>query len=497
MRNRRSLGRALALALASATLAGQALGGQLGRSGRWFTVDGVPKYLIGIDSQELAADTTIDSTAKLDAIRDAGLNKVRIWVYNYFLGCRTGFSHPAPLVGCPSAPEFQFVWNDSYWAQVKAFVQAAGARGIYVEVTVFAPNNLDSAAGWNGTGNSPWPNLWNDAYNDIGAFAANAAGHFIPDFFNLNTAQNGFQLRGFQEAFVNKTIFELGEEPNVYIEIANEFPLGGTKTGACGAAPPPSAADANNLTVVAWHKYFIDYAATRTSRLVAAHTQQGWGPNLKGASNYWELPNLDVMNFHLYNYDPACVSQVLSPAQRKGKLLSNNESGNYRLQSDGGLDGQTRLAWATLVSGAHFGLYEDDSSLIGDAAFQAAARRLFSVKFVAESMAFWRMSPVRPDGSEFDNVVTNGPAAQWQVLAEDAAQYLVYYWDVNNAKRTNAARIYLPAGTWAYTWYDARTAFVRARGQVTGGVHASILSPGVSQWNGPSGVVLKVVRTGP
>ena len=59
------------------------------------------------------------------------------------------------------------------------------------------------------------------------------------------------------------------------------------------------------------------------------------------------------------------------------------------------------------------------------------------------------------------------------------------------------ARIYLPAGTWAYTWYDARTAFVRASGQVTGGVQASIPSPAVSKWNGPSGLVLKVVRTGP
>ena len=58
----------------------------LQRSGRWFTYDGVPIYLIGYDRQEFFADPLLDYEKALDLYVAYRINKVRVWMYNWWGG---------------------------------------------------------------------------------------------------------------------------------------------------------------------------------------------------------------------------------------------------------------------------------------------------------------------------------------------------------------------------------------------------------------------------
>ncbi len=125
-------------------------------------------------------------------------------------------------------------WNPGFWADVRAFAQAAAARGIYVEFDLIDAWVLK-------TGVSPWALERNvNGYNGGGC-----------DAISHST------LDGRQEAWLSKIATELGGEPNVLFQISNE-------SDVCRPEVNP-----------AWEKAVYDFMKSRTARPVGTNSNNG------------------------------------------------------------------------------------------------------------------------------------------------------------------------------------------------------------------------------
>ncbi|MEK7384385.1 MAG: hypothetical protein AAB262_14005, partial [Elusimicrobiota bacterium] len=386
----------VALLLGPATAFGQS---GLGRSGRWFTYDGQPTYLVGFDAQELAADPSIDYVAALDLLAQYRSNKVRIWTYVWF---GTSFGALTPWAKDANGRHNLDQWNPAYWTRVQDFLAKARDRKIVVEISVFAP--YPGAAWWWNDQNL----AWNSAFNTNGAFSSNSSGLFQPEFFDLNYAErstSGKTLRDYQQALVDKAVAEFGGYENAYFEVMNEF-------GTYG------------LDVVQWHPWQLhwaqrlDAASPRQVALYAGGGGESYHPEL-----YQDKSYVDVMTIRSLG-SPQEISDMLHSAQTSGKAISLNETtGEFHTD----LETHMGYAWGMFMSGGHVGLYEDDSSRFGDAAWTAAAQRLQALRDIADKARFWELSPVDAAGNEYDGLLSQGPAGgQRQVLAKPGSGYIAY-----------------------------------------------------------------------
>jgi hypothetical protein len=456
----------------------------LDHAGRWFTYDDQPTYLVGMDAQELACNPAVDYVAALNKMQEYRINKVRIWAYCYW--DTATYFHPWVF----KDGKFDLSqWNTAYWKRMNDFVEKARDRKIMVEVCIFAayPN-------WT---NGFWKrNLaWKKEMNVNGVYSANSSGDFYPQFFDLDYAENGKKFSDYQQALVDKTLAELGDSDNVYFEIMNEFGADGTDMKKYA---PWVLHWANRIKTVQFPPPLQDVTL---QRMVSAHAG-GTSAGNDGTTatfrpeDYWSQTDVDVMNFRSFSpkNSPQGVSNWLHTSQLKGKVLCVNES-NFGLQDYvNDPDGQTRYSWGLLLNGAHMGIYVDKSTTIGDAAWLVIAKRLKAIRDVVDKVRFSEMSPVDALGVQYDGLVTQGPSgSNRQVLANPGSQYLAYFWGSQSTANT---LIKLPAGTYAYAWYDARDAALRRSGTVTtGGGTASIPAPGISGWKASVGLALVVTRT--
>jgi len=113
-----------------------------------------------------------------------------------------------------------------------------------------------------------------------------------------------------------------------------------------------------------------------------------------------------------------------------------------------------------------------------------------SLRTIVEMTDFQHLRPVRPDGSEYDDLVLKGPTEHWQVIANDGVSYIVYFWGDGDM---SATEISLPPGTFRYSWMDTRekksplktgTVTVRRSGR------ARIEPPDADNWDIRAGIVL-------
>lgn len=446
----------------------------LERSGRWFTYDGQPVFLAGFDTQEIASDPTIDYVAALDEFTKYNINKTRIWVYTWF--GETSFNAYTPWAKQNGKHNLD-QWNSAYWQRVKDFIREAEKRGIIVEVTLFSTYPAPANFMWN---NPAKRVAWNKEFNTNNAFTTNSSNHFYPEFFDLNLREkssSGKTLKDYQQAVIDKTIAELGSFPNVYFEIHNEYPA----VWRVSDAHPIDRAHG-------WQTHWINYVNSNTSRLVSANSVEVT-EDLYGIDYFKSNPNLDVMNFHLHESNPNKISDMLHPLHTSGKILFDNES----LDFHNDLDGQMRQVWGLFLSGGHGALYEDDSSRIGSSGWINGAKRLQAMRAIVESVPFWRLSPVDSGNNEYDGLVSQGPAYDWQVMADPGSTYFVYFWGTKRStSRRTSAKINVQNGSYRYTWYDVRNAAVLGSGSFTGSGVVTISSPSRGSWSGGAGLVLVV-----
>ncbi len=457
-------------------------GAGIQRQGRWFTYNGQYVYYVGADTQQLAADTSLDYISILNQFQANGINKVRIWVDAYW-----DLNYLHPWVYNASTAKYNLdQWNNTYWTRLKAVVSAAQQRNIIVEISIF--DAYPESPNW--FVNDTMRVAWNKSYNSNGAFSANSSGHFYPEFYDLNSTEkstSGKTIKDYQQALVDKTLSELGGYPNVYFEIMNEF-FERVSTFPNGFA-----------TIAPWQQYWANYIAQRTDRLVVTHVHDATNSQANktvGQEYFWDMPSVDVLNYHLYQTDPGTISSMLNAAQRKGKVLQNNESYEWYVKNPDGsgqvtqanLDKVTKEAWGWFLSGGYYGFYNAQHTEYTN--WSQLGTRAKVLHDLAAKVRFWEMSPVDSSGNEYDSLVTQGPGSSntaRQVFANPGSQYVVYFW---GTPRTTNVSIQLPTGSYRYEWYDPRSGNLISSGTVTGGSATTITSPGTSTWSGAVGVAL-------
>lgn len=452
----------------------------LTRSGRWFLYKGAYVYLAGIDAQELVADPTYDSTAVLDKLQAYRINKLRIWIDAWFGGA--GYLRPWQYDGQTGRFDLD-TWNDAYWDRLRAFAAAAQARDIIIEVSIFDayPHDADPNGWWLSPG---FRQAWNKEFNRNGAFSTNSAGHFYPEFYTLGgreRSSSGKTLHDYQQALVDKVIGTFAPFPNIYYEINNEFPGDDTLRHA---------------DVYSWQLYWAGYVRQRSRKLVDVHAGGDREGPTGGVQLYWDQPNVDGIDFHLYEQSPDTISSLLHGAQLKGKILQCNES--YVWYSNGALDTErmdsaTREAWGWFVSGGHYAFFNGHRTQY--AGWEIMANRIKMLRDFVDQLQWWRMSPVDRSGGEYDGLASQGPTRRWQILADLGSQYVVYYWDDGSEEPgTREARIRLPAGRYRYRWYDPASGEMLAGGTITGGTGRAAVPAPAATWNKAVGVVLLIQR---
>ncbi len=396
-------------------------------SGRWFLYDGKPIYLVGFDRQELASDPQLDYVQVLDQYARYRINKVRIWIYNWWGG-------PALLAPWSYNPDIGKYdldqWDAVYWERLKGFLAAAEARGIIVEISIFADYSYH-ADQWS---DPTWRYAWNRDFNVNGAFSTNKNGGFFPEFYDPDyneRSSSGRTVHDYQQALVDKTLQEVGPFSNIYFEVANEFPGDSDPLGLINLVYP-------------WQQYWANYIKERSPRPVNVHAQESSGPQTLGVQYFSDEPYIDALGFHFYTWDPSRISDLLNPIQNKGKVITNNETFDISnapavTSYDQFYNGETRFAWAMFTSGGYIGHADygsGDTGMNGDYSrfmatdeWKEGAGRAGALRNIAESVKFWQLSPTDADNNEYDGLVTAGPSGpNWQVLCKPGSEYVVYFW---------------------------------------------------------------------
>jgi hypothetical protein len=192
---------------------------------RYFLFRGEPAFLLTSGEHYGGVlNLDFDKTPYLDELKARGFNLTRIFSGTYrevpgsfnikdnTLAPKRGrFASPWVQVQKPGEPEkFDLDrFDDAYFRRLKAFVQAAGDRGIVVEYVLFCPlyeEGLWAASPMNAANN----------VNGVGKFPRDEA-----------LTRKHPELVKRQLAFVRKAVTELNGFDNVYFEICNEPYFGG------------------------------------------------------------------------------------------------------------------------------------------------------------------------------------------------------------------------------------------------------------------------------
>jgi hypothetical protein len=127
------------------------------------------------------------------------------------------YARTGPGMGLDGKPKFNLdKFDESYFDRLRARVQQAGERGIYVAVMLF--QGWSSAKGW--LGGKPWRGHPYNPQNNIQGFEGNKKGDTGPDLDDT-------RVRERQAAYIRKVIDTLNDLDNVLYEVTNE---GGNKS---------------------------------------------------------------------------------------------------------------------------------------------------------------------------------------------------------------------------------------------------------------------------
>jgi hypothetical protein len=330
---------------------------------------------------------------------------------------RTFTPFPWPRTGPGMAsdgkPRFDLSKHDqAYFDRVRARVMAAGARGIYVAITLFD--------GWD----------VNRAYNDKDGGFPYGAGN------NLNgIAVNGVQSQtltnaaavAIEEAYVRKIVDSVNDLDNVLYEIANESDGGGK----------------------AWQAHMVDlihqYEATKAKR------------HPVGITAY--IPGTDA---ELLASNADWIAPLARFATSDGKKVVLNDSDHSYYWTELKADGQAAhraWAWRTFLGGA--------APVFMDPYLETWGGR--NAPNGTTPDPFWNvlrdaMGDTRRYADKLDlrRAVPSGAlASTGYALAEPGAQYLVFQ------PNTGAFTVTLVAGTYTQEWFDPVARTTTAAGTLT------------------------------
>jgi len=433
---------ALAAAVALAVLAGNAHAaapiGLHPENPRYFLFRGAPTFLITSGEHYGAVlNGAFDFVPYLDELKSRGFNLTRVFSGTYrevpgsfqirentLAPAADRYVAPWARSDVPGAADggnkFDLdAWNPAYFRRLKAFVAAAGERGVVVEFVFFCPFYEEGMWGVNPL----------NARNNVNGLGTKDR----QEVFTLRHPE----LVARQEAFVRKAVAELHGFDNLYYEICNEPYFGGVT---------------------------LDWQARVAETVAGAEAKLG-GPRHMLAQNVANgrakvaAPNPLVS---LFNFHYATPPDVVAMNAGLGKALGDDETG-FRGNDDRPYRTE---AWDFLLAGGS--LYNnldysftvahpDGSAPVSPPTPGGGGPNLRTqLSTLRRFLAGFDILRMEPDGS----VVKGGvPAkATARVLAERGKAYAVY---VHGGTRAGLV-LDLPTGHYRADWINPRTGNVDA-----------------------------------
>ncbi len=417
---------------------------------KYFLSRGRPTVLItSAEHYGAVLNLGFQQRAYLDELKRSGLNYTRIFSGSYCerpVDLQIPHNTLAPAPGkliCPWARSSQpgyagggnkfdlSKWDDAYFRRLKSYIEAAGKRGIVVEITLFCPFYDDSQ--WN---LSPMR-----AGNNVNGLSE------IPrrEAYSLEHAD----ITKIQERMTRKIVTELRDFDNIFYEICNEPYFGGV--------------------TLEWQKRIAAViketeANFRWGHLVAQNIANG------SARVTEPDPNVSILNFH-YAYPPGAIEQN---SGFKG-VIGCDETG-FRGRAD---SPYREEGWEFILAGG--ALYNNLDYSFSPANPDGTARvdpptpggggatlrrGLCALRKFIDSFNVIRMAP--------DRSVKAGDGITVRALTEPGRQYAIY---IRGGSQTTV-ELPLPKGKYQLRWIDTRTGEELRAEQITHkGSSAAVQSP--------------------
>lgn len=446
-------------------------------------------FLHGLDLQSAAVQNELSAEALLAALVNAGLNKVRIWAYPWFMPLDT----PAPWTRNAAGKLDLDTWDEAYWQKVRHFVESAARREVIVEFTLFAP--YPPRESW-------WqkPGLaWNAASNINGAFTADDVTSFYPEFYDLNGTQkstSGKTLRDYQRALIDKSVAELGDYGNLMFEIANEFPADFEQRGMLKDSKD-------------WALHWARYLSSATSRLVAVHAHDSSGTHLRGLEYYADVEEIDVLNFHWYGVADRLNILLSERPAVPNKIWQSNESFSY-LESEKLFNRTVREAWIAFLHAVSYSFFHPDKSIerLSRPAWRQKIAAQSAIATLASQFPPDEIQQHLPDQTAVASLLGALPATTTHSLGatNGRGSYLFYFWRGKRLSRWQKLTAWwvdvfeqpitgaLPCGSYAYRWLAANSGKQIGNG-TSDGCHQLIKRPENSEGDAAGYVLVIAPRT--
>ncbi len=263
-------------------------GGTLTRVGTELYWNGEPITLMGFGWTGALTGLNFDPEDYLDVLeiqpgnpnKDYGANLTRVWAIEQWtalaIDCSSNNSctHDADGNGTPDTipgnglTPFEDIsplewdleeFNDQYMSRLRQFVEAAWARGIVVQLTLFDRHGLRNTGSYGAWQGSPY----NEDNNDHGELegGARCRGAGFPCTPSDFLGEQGTFAGNVNSAFIARIKQELAPYGNVIIEIMNE----------------PLASEWGETEIVNWHRWVADQLKGQTHTLTVTLSGTGSG----------------------------------------------------------------------------------------------------------------------------------------------------------------------------------------------------------------------------
>lgn len=394
---------------------------------------------------------TFDYTRFLDTLVAHGHNFVRLWRWEQATG-NAGTDKPYWLAPLPyertgpgaaldGKPRFDVTrFNDAYFDRLRARVQEAKSRGIYVSVMLFDGWSIEPKSA--GRGN-PWIGHPFNRANNVNGVDGD------PDRTSSGEATHTLRIEpvtALQEAYVRKVVDAVNDLDNVVYEISNESPPGSTE----------------------WQyhmiRYIKRYEATKPKQHLVGMTVE-----FPGGSNAAVLASpADWISLN------GATESMADPAPADGRKVLIDDTDHLC-----GICGSTEWAWISFLRGRNpifMDPYEGEDGLAEsfgprDRQYRSLRRNLGYIRSYAERVNLARMTP-HGDLASTRYCLAN-PSA-------DSGEYLVYI--PGGLRPSPGARqltidLRATPRRLAVEWFSPRFERVLARDSIDGGARRTLHAP--------------------
>ena len=303
-------------------------------------------------------------------------------------------------------------WNPAYFDRLRAFVAAAGQRGIVVELVLFCPFYKDSM----------WDLSPMNAENNV-----NGIGHM--ERTEVYTLKDRALLAA-QDAMVRKVVAELRDFDNLYYEICNEPYFGGV--------------------TIEWQRHVAETIARAESGFEYKHLI---AQNIANKSKVVEnpSPHVSILNFH-YAKPPEAVAQNY----HWDRVIGDDETG---FSGDDRVKPYRLEGWDFIMAGGaiysnldySFAVGHEDGTNKINAPGGGGSELWKQLRILTDFINGFDFIAMRPDNSILTTEAPEGTTAR--ALVEPGRAYAIYV----RGSNLRTLSIALPSGTYQAEWIDTKT----------------------------------------